>query len=113
MAGNMLTVAAALTCPHGATVVIESANPGTTAGGAAIATADDSFTVVGCPFQLPTVPPTPSPCVTVQWLVTDLRVKANNAATLSESSLGICYSAMQVPHGPVVIQSAPPGVSTQ
>ena len=113
MAGNMLTIAASLTCPHGATVMITPSNPTTTVDGSAIATANDTFTVVGCPFQLPTVPPTPSPCVTVQWVVTDQRVKANNGATLSESSQGLCYSAMQVPQGPVVIQSGQTVVSSQ
>ena len=112
MAGNTLTIASSLKCPHGATVQITPSNPGTTAGGAAIATANDTFTVIGCPFQLPTVPPTPSPCVTVRWLVTDLQVKANKAQTLSQSSQGLCYSALQVPQGPVVIESTQPKVSS-
>jgi hypothetical protein len=56
MAGNMLTMAASLTCPHGATVVVTPSNPTTTVDGSAIATANDTLTVVGWPFQLPTVP---------------------------------------------------------
>jgi hypothetical protein len=112
MAGNALTITASLQCPHGGTVQITPSNLRATAGGAALATANDVFTVVGCPFQLPTVPPIPSPCVTVQWLVTDLRVKAGSAPTLSLSSQGLCYSALQVPQGPVVIESAQPKVSS-
>jgi len=105
MAGGMLTIASSLKCPHGAPVQITASNPGTTAGGAAIVTAKDNFTVIGCPFQLPTVPPTPSPCVTVLWLLTDLKVSANQAPTLSQSSLGLCFSALQLPQGPVVIEA--------
>src|SRR5262245_52579785 len=112
MAGNALTTAASLQCPHGGTVQIIPTNLRATAG-AALATANDGFVVVGCPFQLPTVPPIPSPCVTVRWTVTDLRVKANNAATLSQSSQGMCYSATQIPQGPVVIASTQEKVSSQ
>lgn len=101
MSGNTLTISAALQCPHGGTVQITPGSPRTKVDGAAVALASDTFTVSGCPFQLPG--PTPSPCVTVQWLVTDLQVKAGGAATLSQSSVGICLSAAQIPQGPVVI----------
>jgi hypothetical protein len=105
MAGYMITVAASLQCPHGGTVQIVSSNTHVQAAGAFVATAADTFTVSGCPFQLPTVPPTPSPCVTVQWLTTDLKTKVNGAPTLSQSSSGICLSPFQVPQGPPVIVS--------
>ena len=85
MAGNTLNISASLQCPHGGTVQIIPSNPRVRAGGGAIATANDTFIVVGCPFQLPTTPPTPSPCVKVQWIVTDLRSTAGGAPTLSMS----------------------------
>ncbi len=113
MAGPSVTVAATLQCPHGGTVQIISANQRAKAGGAPLALATDTFTIVGCPFQIPATPPIPSPCVTVQWLVTDLRGKANGSATLSQSSTGICLSAAQIPQGPVIIVSTQTGVSSQ
>jgi hypothetical protein len=112
MAGHMLTAGSSLKCPHGGTVSIIPSKP-SPAAGAAVATAADQFVVVGCPFQLPTTPPIPSPCVTVRWVVTDVRVKANGAATLSRSSQGLCYSAAQVPQGPVVIGNTQEKVSSQ
>ena len=76
--GDPLTTAAVLTCPHGGTVSITSSNSGVTADGAPLALAGDSFTISGCPFQIPVGPGTkPSPCVTVKWLVTDLRATVN------------------------------------
>src|SRR5262249_12845064 len=103
MAGHTLNMAASLQCPHGGKVQIVPSHPLTTVENASIATANDTFTVIGCPFQIPAAVPIPSPCVTVRWVVKDTLVKANNAATLSQSSQGICYSAQQVPQGPVVI----------
>lgn len=100
MAGNSLTTASTLMCPHGGTVQIISANARTSAG-APLALATDQFIVSGCPFQLPG--PTPSPCTTVKWVVTDLRVKVNGNPTLSKSCTGICLSATQSPQGKVQI----------
>jgi hypothetical protein len=108
MAGNTLTTASSLACPHGARVRITPTNPRASAGGAPIVTADDLFTIENCPFQLPTTPPTPSPCIIVQWRVTDLKT----SRTLSHSSVGDCISALQAPQGNVVIQSTQPKVAT-
>lgn len=111
MSGNTLTESASLQCPHGGTVQIVPGSPRVKADGVAAALATDTFIVSGCPFQLPG--PVPSPCVTVQWLVTDLRVKAGGAATLSQSSVGLCLSAAQVPQGTVVIVNAQVKVKSQ
>lgn len=113
MSGNSITTASTLQCPHGGTVQIVSSNTRAKAGGAFMATATDTFTVAGCPFQLPTTPPTPSPCVTIKWLVPDARVKANSSQTLSQSSSGICQSAAQLPQGPPVIANTQTQVQSQ
>jgi hypothetical protein len=111
MAGNTLTSAASLSCPHGGTVSITPAQTSAKADGNYIATAADTFTISGCPFQLPTTPPTPNPCLSVEWTVTDERVQAG-APTLSMSSQGLCISALAPPL-PVVIQSTQEKVSSQ
>jgi hypothetical protein len=103
MAGATLTIASTLTCPHGGTVQISSSNTRVTVNSSAAALSTDTFTVSGCPFQLPTTPPTPSPCIRVQWTVPDVQTTANSTPTLSESSVGLCLSAQQVPQGPVTI----------
>jgi hypothetical protein len=112
MAGNTLTVASSLSCPHGAPVTIVPSNTRAKADGNYIATAADTFTIAGCPFTLPTVPPTPSPCIMVTWTVTDQLVKAG-APTLSLSSQGLCISALGPPQGPVVIASTQTKVSSK
>ena len=113
MAGNTLTVASTLMCPHGGSVTIISTNPKSPSAGAPIVTVSDQFIVAGCPFTIPATPPIPSPCVTVRWIVSDLRVKTQTGATLSQSSQGLCMSAAQVPQGPVSIVATQPRVSTQ
>jgi hypothetical protein len=106
MAGNTLTTLSTLQCPHGGTVTIVSSNAKVQADGGFIATASDTFTVAGCPFQIPATPPIPSPCLTVQWLVPDVMVTVNGQPSLSQSSTGLCLSAAQIPQGPVVISAA-------
>ena len=113
MAGGSLNTMAALQCPHGGTVQIISSNTRVKAVDAPLALATDTYTVTGCPFQIPATPPIPSPCVRVQWVVTDLRNTVNNVSTLSQASVGICLSALQVPQGPVVIASTQPRVQSQ
>jgi hypothetical protein len=112
VAGNALTMASSLTCPHGATVTITSTNAHVSAGGAKVVRPDDTFTVAGCPFQIPATPPIPSPCVKVQWLVPDVQASVGSA-TLSLSSVGLCLSAAQVPQGPVLISATQPRVSSR
>ena len=112
MAGGALNAASTLQCPHGGTVTVTPSNPNIKAGGAPLVTASDTFTVAGCPFQLPTTPPTPSPCVSVKWTVTDQKVKTSGGPTLSQSSVGMCFSAQQAPQGPVVISGTQAQVKT-
>ena len=104
MAGNLINTSSTLQCPHGGSVSIVSANTRVKADGAYCALATDTFTISGCPFQIPAAPsPIPSPCVTVRWVVTNARTKANGTPKLSQSCVGICLSAAQVPQGSVVV----------
>ena len=104
MASPLITTASSLQCPHGGTVAINSANTSTKAESAALALANDTFSISGCPFQIPVGAGTkPSPCVTVQWLVTNLKTQVNSTATLSSNSVGLCLSAEQLPQGSVSV----------
>jgi hypothetical protein len=112
MAGKTLTVASSLSCPHGATVTIVPSNTRAKADGNYIATAADTFTIAGCPFTPADRSTTPSPCIMVIWSVTDELVKAG-APTLSQSSQGLCISALGPPQGPVIISSTQTKVSSK
>jgi len=104
MAGQTLTINSTLQCPHGGTVSIVSANTRVKADGGFAALATDQFIIAGCPFQIPVgVGTVPSPCLTVQWVLTDMRVKVNGTPTLSQGSAGLCLSGLQVPQGPVSV----------
>jgi hypothetical protein len=114
MAAATLNVNATLKCPHSGSVTIASANQQVKAESASIALATDVFTIAGCPFQIPVgVGTVPSPCLTVQWQLTDMRVKVGGNATLSNNSVGFCLNAQQVPQGPVVISNPQQKVQSQ
>jgi hypothetical protein len=104
MSGNTLNVNSTLQCPHGGTVQIITANTRVKVDSAFAALATDQFLISGCPFQIPVgVGTVPSPCLTVQWILTDLRSLVNSTPTLSQTSAGLCLNAMQVPQGPVLV----------
>jgi hypothetical protein len=114
MSGQSITTASTLMCPHGGTVSIVSSNTSASTNGGAMALATDTFTISGCPFQIPAPSGTvPSPCVQVQWVVTDMRNTVNGVPTLSSSSVGLCLAATMVPQGTVSVVSADQQVSTQ
>ena len=98
--GNMMTVNATLFCPHGGAVQIITTNVRAKVGGALAALSTDQFLITGCPFVVGIVP---SPCLTVQWVVTDLRSTISGAPTLGRNSVGLCMNAAQAPQGPVII----------
>ena len=103
MAANLLNTSSSLQCPHGGSVSISSANSKVKADGAFTALSTDTFTISGCPFQIPGTPPIPSPCIKVQWVVTNMRTKTNGTPNLNKSSVGLCLAATQAPQGTVTI----------
>lgn len=107
MAG-LLTIASVMMCPHGGTVQAVSSNAQTSAAGAFVLRASDTFVIVGCPFVISTVA---SPCVSVQWIVPAARSRVGGDPTLTEASVGLCCAATQAPQGPVSIVSTQPRVS--
>ena len=107
MASKPLTVNSILLCPHGGSVQISTSNTKVKLNGAYIALATDQFSISGCPFQIPIgVGTKPSPCLTVQWVVVDLKNKVVGSQILNEESVGLCLSPEQAPQGTVNIVSA-------
>lgn len=104
MADPLLHVGAVAQCPHGGTVSIQSGNTRVKVGGQAVALVNDTFTVSGCPFQVPAGPTTkPQPCVTLRWVRPAARVKVNGQPVILKTSSGICQSAEQIPQGPPTV----------
>jgi len=107
----LLTTASSLQCPHGGTVSISSTNTQVKAA-AALALATDTFTISGCPFQIPVGTGTvPHPCVKVQWTKPNVKTTVNGTPTLAQDSVGLCLAADQAPQGPVSVVQADPKAS--
>lgn len=99
----LLTSASSLQCPHGGTVTIVASNASVQAT-AALALFSDTFTIAGCPFQIPAPSGTvPHPCIKVQWVKPNVRCTVNGTPTLAEDSVGLCLAADQAPQGPVSV----------
>jgi len=98
---SLLTASSTMMCPHGGTV---SATPGATRAtiDAPILRGSDTFQIAGCTFAPGSVP---SPCISVQWVVTATRVKHGGELVLNESGVGLCLAATQAPQGTVIIAS--------
>ena len=102
MAGRALTDQSTMQCPHGASISASGSGK-MKADGGTVLTMADSFSVSGCPFQLPTTPPTPSPCTLVVWVVPDIQCRSGGTPTLSEGSTGLCFAATGLPQGAVMV----------
>jgi len=104
MPGRALTNLATMICPHGGSVSAVATGRATADGGTILSMVDVCV-ISGCPFQLPTTPPVPSPCVIVQWLVGEPKALSNGVPMLSESSVGLCIAATGIPQGTVQVLS--------
>jgi hypothetical protein len=86
--GFMLHVGATVLCAHGGQAQATAPNPRVRVGGQPIVTQPAPFVVAGC--TLP--PPTGGngPCVTAQWTVGAVRVRASGQPVLLRDSQAIC-----------------------
>jgi hypothetical protein len=73
--------------------------------GAPVLRGTDTFLIAGCPFNVSSAP---SPCVSVQWVQTAVRVRAGGDFALNEASVGLCLAATQAPQGTVLIVQTQP-----
>lgn len=104
----VLTQASQIQCPHGAVVTHVPSNVRVTVMGSPVLVATDVATIAGCAFTIP--PTTPSPCVTVRWIVPAARVKVMGQPVLLQSSVGLCNAATQAPQGPPIVGATQPRV---
>jgi hypothetical protein len=113
MAGKALTDQTTMQCPHGASISA-TASGRAKADGGTILTIADSFSISGCPFQIPVgVGTVPSPCTLVAWIVPDLQVRSSSTPTLSETSIGLCIAATGLPQGVVSVVNTQSRASTR
>ena len=104
MAAPLLTTSSTVLCPHGGQASLVTANVRVEVAGGRILLVTDQHPVSGCPFQVPAGPTTkPQPCVQIRWLVGATQTKINGTPVLTRTSVGLCFSAEQIPQGPPVI----------
>ena len=101
MGAPILTTSSTLMCPHGGSVNLQTSNVDLKIQDAPALLVTDIHTVAGCPFTLPSG--MPSPCVLVRWSVGATQTNVRGTAVLLQNSVGLCYSAVQVPQGPPLI----------
>lgn len=87
MPGFLLHQGATVMCLHSGQAQPTAPNPRVKVGGQMIVTQTTTYTIAGCPF---TVGPSPSPCVTAQWVMAATRVKAGGAPVLLQDSQAVC-----------------------
>lgn len=104
MPGYILTTSSSAICTHGAQVSIISTNTRVMAAGSPIAVLNDTYTVSGCPFQIPVGAGTkPQPCIKLQWIAPAVRVRVGGQPVILQTSSAICLSAEQIPQGPPTV----------
>lgn len=107
MSVPVLTTASTVMCPHGGTVQLFTSNVDMLVDGAAALLLTDQHPVAGCPF---TVGPKVQPCVLVRWLVGATLTRVRGIPVLLQTSVGLCFSAEQVPQGPPIVAAVQPRV---
>lgn len=101
MAGNLLTLASTIMCPHGGQVILTTSNGKVSAEGGQVLLESDIHSVAGCPFTLPGGKP--SPCIRVEWSLGSPRAAVSGTPVLTQTSLGMCYSPESALQGVAVI----------
>lgn len=87
MAAFLLHQGATVLCAHAGQAQPTAVNPRVKVGGQPIVTQAAPFTIAGCPFMAGS---TPMPCVTAQWSVAAVRVKAGGQPVLLANSQAVC-----------------------
>ena len=88
MPGFLLHVGAVVQCMHGGMAQATAPNPRVKVMGQPIVTQAAPWTIAGCAFPPP--PVANGPCVTAQWIMGALRVKANGMPVLLQDSQALC-----------------------
>ena len=105
MPGFLFHIGAVAQCPHQATIRFKSRNLRVLVGNMPVATADDTFMIGGCPFQVPVgAGSKPQPCVAAA-LAPATRVLINGTPAILNVGPSVCRSVEQIPQGPATILS--------
>jgi len=110
MGAAILQFGCTMMCPHGGQVMAIPSQSKVLLGGQPALLSSDTFSILGCPFVIGTVP---SPCLTVTWTAPATKVQVNGQQPLLETSVGMCNSAAGAPQGTVVVTGVQTKVTAQ
>ena len=96
----ILTTMSTLTCPHGGQLALSTSNTVAVFDGAPALLVTDVHAIAGCAFA---VGSKPQPCVTARWMSGAAQARAGGVALVLQNSVGLCFSAEQIPAGPPVV----------
>jgi len=96
----LLTTTSTVMCPHAGQAMLLTTNTEAVIDGAPALLETDVHPVVGCTFWSG---PTYMPCVTIRWSAGASQTKLHGVPLLLQSSVGVCYNALQAPQGVAVI----------
>ena len=107
--GEILTTGSRIMCPHGGQAILPTANARVSTTSSFWLMETDVHFVVGCPFCLGFIF---SPCVRIEWTAGSIRTNVNRTPVLKRESVGVCYSAANVPQGTAIIVNSQMKVTT-
>ncbi|WP_209425146.1 hypothetical protein [Pararhodobacter sp. SW119] len=107
MSVPILTTNGSVMCPHGGAATLSTSQSDAEADGGRVILTSDEHTIAGCAFQVPVGAGTkPQPCVTLRWQMGATAVKVGGTSVVTQASVGLCYSAEEIPQGPAIIANA-------
>lgn len=99
----LLTTASTVMCPHAGRALLVTTNTEALIDGAPALLQTDVHPVVGCTFY---VGSNYMPCVLIRWTAGATQASLHGVPLLLQSSIGVCYNALQVPQGMAVVAQA-------
>ena len=96
----LLTTTSTVMCPHAGLAILVTSNTVSVVDGAPVLLETDLHPVVGCVFAPGGVL---TPCVLIRWSAGATMTKVYGIPVLLQSSIGVCYNAMQAPQGVALI----------
>jgi hypothetical protein len=101
MPGPLYHVGVVATCAHAGQIMAVASSPRVRLSGQPAVTASDTFSIVGCAFN---VSGSPHPCAQVQWIAPAARVRIGGQPAVLQTSPGLTVAADQAPQGaPIVV----------
>jgi hypothetical protein len=104
MPGPIVNIATQVMCPHAGPGTIAPSQTRVLVMGTPAATVASAVVVAGCPFTLP--PPSPGPCLSIQWAVPATRVLAmGQPVIIAQPGAGVSVGPMPGPANIVPAQT--------